>query len=107
MELRSLIRRFIPGDTSIKVLDVTGHEIVGYIRDLNHTGFRLGSNKPFKIGALMEGLIECDLENQNKHRIPFTGRCVWGDASDFGFSIKDIPISEEKMLDQLIEKISQ
>ncbi len=106
MELRGLLRRYIPEKNTIRVLAKNGGDIIGFLEDLNQNGFRLNTKKKYPPGAILEGLIEFANDVSKPHLIPFSARCIWNDAKECGFSIKEIPISEETALDRLIEHLS-
>lgn len=106
MELRSFIRRYIPEKNSIRVLAKNGDELIGYLLDLNQKGFRLSGKKKFQPGALLEGLMQYDSEEARSQVISFSARCVWVEAREAGFSIKEIPVAHETVLDQFIEQLA-
>lgn len=106
MELRSLIQRYVPEKHSVRVLAKTGGDLVGHVLDLNHKGFRLQAKKKFGPGEMLEGLLEYDAGGTAPRLVPFTARCVWVDSREFGFSIKEIPVAQEQVLDEFIAHLA-
>lgn len=107
MELRSLLRRYSPDKPGVRVLAKNGGETIGHVLDLNQKGFRITTKSKFPPGSMLDGLIEFISDTAGTRLIPVHAKCIWNDAKECGFSIKEIPLAEETALDQLIEQLAK
>ena len=105
-DLRSIFRRNVPVSHSIRVMAVGGDEVIGQVMDINQKGFRLSTGRKFKPGEMLQGMIEYSADSAMPRRIQLTAQCIWSEAKETGFSIKEIPIAEEDALDKLVDLAS-
>ena len=99
-------RRNVAKSPGIKVLSSQGGEELGTLLDISAKGFRLKSSQKLVEGAMLKGLFEAQDASGLPSMIPFSARCVWSHRQEYGFSIKEIPLSKEAEMDALVIRAS-
>ena len=100
--LRSFFRRDVTSEKSIRVLAAGGTELLGNVLDINQKGFRLAGGKGFKPGDMLNGLIEFAPDGGIPQHVQVKAQCAWANGKEFGFSIREVPLSAEAALDKVI-----
>ena len=87
----------------VRVLSAGAEQQLGVLTDVSLGGFMATLRKPCAYGEVLNGMIEFPGEAGILQIISFQARCVWSSGHEYGFALRDLPFSSERIYDWLSE----